>query len=276
LRDRLTLSRLLIIRRAVLLAVLLALVPSAAAQQPFNTDDAEVTPKGKWHFEFANELDELRPLNFPNRRQNTANFKFAYGIRENVEVGLDNQYLALFNDPNPNLPRTAVGFGDMDFSVKYKFHKEREGSRLPDLAATLNVEFPTGDSSKQLGTGLTDYVLNGIVQKSLTDKTKLRLNGGFVFAGNTLTGVVGVRTRGTIYTGGVSLVRGFTPKLQLGAELTGAETANFQLATNGQLQIQVGGNYELRKDFSFDFGVTNGFYATSPRVGGQLGFSINF
>ena len=254
----------------------LSLCGRSAGQQPFNTDDAEVTPKGKWHFEFADEYDELRAINFPNLRQNTANFKFAYGIRENVEVGLDNQLLGLFNGPDPNLPRTAVGFGDLDFSVKYKFHKEKEGSWLPDLAASFNVEFPTGDSSKQLGTGLTDYVLNAIAQKSLTNKTKLRLNGGFVFAGNTLTGVIGVHTRGTIYTGGVSIVKEFTPKLQLGAELTGAATANFQLATNGQLQVQVGGNYELRKDFTFDFGLTNGFYATSPRIGGMVGFSINF
>jgi hypothetical protein len=264
--------------RQFCLMLLVAASTCAVAQQPFNTDDAEVTPKSKWHFEFANEFDQLRASNFPNLRQNTANFKVAYGIHENVEVGLDDQYLGLFNAANPTLPTTALGFGDMDFSVKYKFHKEKEGwlPWLPDLAASVNVEFPTGDSSKQLGTGLTDYVLNGIAQKSLTDKTKLRLNGGFVFAGNTLTGVIGVNTRGTIYTGGVSLVKSFTPKLQLGAELTGAATANFQLATNGQLQVQVGGNYELRKDFNLDFGLTNGFYATSPRVGGMVGFSINF
>lgn len=248
----------------------------AEAQQPFNTDDAEVTPKGKLHLEAADEFDQLRQSNFPNIRQNTANFKFAYGIIENMEVGLDNQILALYNGVDPNLPRTALGFGDLDFSVKYKFRAEREGSRLPALAASLSFEFPTGDSSKQLGSGLTDYVINGIAQKSLSDKTKLRLNAGFVFAGNTLTGVVGVKTRGTIYTGGVSVVKVFTPRLQLGAELTGALTSNFQLASGGQLQVQVGGNYELKKDFTLDFGLSNGFYASSPRVGGQLGFSYNF
>jgi Putative MetA-pathway of phenol degradation len=253
-----------------------AICASATAQQPFNTDDAEVTPKGKWHFECSNEFDQLRKNNFPNLRQDTANFKFAYGLRENMEVGLDNQVLVLYNGPAPSVPLNALGLGDLDFSVKYKFHKEKEGSWLPDLAASLGVEFPTGDSSKQLGSGLTDYVINGIAQKTLTERTKLRLNAGFVAAGNTLTGVVGVRTRGTIYTSGVSVVRAFTPKLQLGAELTGALTSNFLLANGGQLQTQVGGNYELRKDFTLDFGVTTGFYATSPRVGAQLGFSINF
>jgi hypothetical protein len=259
-----------------LAALTFAICVSAAAQQPFITDDAEVTPKGKLHFECSNEFDQLRKSNFPNLRQNTANFKFAYGLRENMEVGLDNQILALYNGAAPNIPLTALGFGDLDFSVKYKFHKEKEGSWLPDLAASLGVEFPTGDSSKQLGSGLTDYVINGIAQKTLTQRIKLRLNGGFVAAGNTLTGVIGVRTRGTIYTGGLSVVRAFTPKLQLGAELTGALTSNFLLANGGQLQTQIGGNYELRKDFTLDFGLTNGFYATSPRVGAQLGFSINF
>ena len=103
----------------------LAMCACAAAQQPFNTDDAEVTPKGKLHFECSNEFDQLRQSNFPNKRQNTANFKFAYGIIENMEVGLDNQILSLYNGPDPNIPITALGFGDMDFSVKYKFHKEK-------------------------------------------------------------------------------------------------------------------------------------------------------
>ena len=256
--------------------LVLALCVTAFGQQPFNTDDAEVTPKGKLHLEGANEFDQLRKSNFPNLGQNTANFKFAYGIRENMEIGVDNQILALFNGIDSTVPRTALGFGDLDFSIKYKFHSEHEGSWLPSLAASASFEFPTGDSTKQLGSGLTDYVINGIAQKSLTDKTKLRLNAGFVIAGNTLTGVIGVQTRGTVYTGGVSFVKAFTPKLQLGAELTGALTSNFLLSSGGQLQTQVGGNYELRKNFTLDFGITNGFYATSPRVGGQIGFSYNF
>jgi hypothetical protein len=38
-----------------------------------------------------------------------------------------------------------AGGGDLDFHVKYNFLKEHEGSRLPALTATFNVELPTGN-----------------------------------------------------------------------------------------------------------------------------------
>ena len=78
-----------------------------------------------------------------------------------------------------------------------------------------------------------------------------------------------------MYTAGGSLVRQFTPKLQLGVELTGALTSQFQLG-KGQLQTLVGGNYLVRDSFSFDFAILGGKYAASPRAGVQLGVSIDF
>jgi hypothetical protein len=78
-----------------------------------------------------------------------------------------------------------------------------------------------------------------------------------------------------VLTGGGSLVKQFTPKLDLGVELTGAITSNLQLG-KGQLQTMVGGNYALSKKLTFDFGVVGGRYAASPRVGVQLGISVDF
>src|SRR5207244_11440218 len=145
----------------------------------------------------------------------------------------------------------------------------------PAMAASFAIEFPTGDESKQLGSGLRDYAINLILQKSLTEKIHLHLNGGYVLAGNTLTGVVGVRTSGSVYTGGASVTRDFTPKLKLGVELTGALTSNFDLG-RGQLQTQFGGNYQVMKKMSLDFGLISGFYASSPRIGPQIGISYDF
>jgi hypothetical protein len=257
------------------LAALLWIVPSIArGQQPFLTDDADVTPKGKFHFELSNEYDLLQRSAFPNLRQNTADFELDYGLFENVEVGIEAPIITIFNSRDTS-PRTVAGLGDTNLSLKYNFLKEREGSRRPALSVGLGVELPTGDTERQLGSGLADVALNGILQKSLTEKTKLRLNGGLVFAGNTTTGVVGIKTRGTVYTGGASVVRQFTPKLTFGAEVFGAFTSKFDLSL-GQLQFQAGGNYAVRENLSFDFGVTGGRFAASPRVGVQLGFSYDF
>jgi hypothetical protein len=245
------------------------------AQQPFNTDDADVTDYHKLHVEIGNEYDTLQRTSFPNLRQNTANIKFAYGMWKRVEIGLDEQLISIFNAPGQGLPRKAVGYGDVDLSVKYNFYQAREHSHLPALTISAAFELPTGDATRQLGSGLTDYAFNLISQSSLTERTKLRLNSGFVLAGNSQTGVIGIATRGTVYTGAVSLIRDFNPKLKLGVEMTGELTAKFDLA-RGQLQNQVGGNHHLTKSVSLDFGMTVGYYAASPRLGPQIGISVDF
>ncbi len=257
--------------------VLLLLLVGGAntnAQQPFVTDDADTTPKGKFHFEFSNEFDFLQRSSFPSLKQNTADFELDYGLLDGLELGVESPLLTIFNAAGTS-PKTVSGIGDTNISLKYNFLRERENSRLPATAIALNLELPTGDTKRQLGSGLADLYMNGILQKSVSKSTKLRLNGGILFSGNETTGVVGIKTRGTVFTAGGSLVRQFSPKLQLGMELTGAMTKDFQLG-KGQLQTMLGGNYQFAHNASFDFGLIGGKYAASPRVGVQLGISIDW
>jgi len=261
--------------RLVLIIACFAGMHAAFAQQPFNTDDADVTERHKWHLEIANEFDKLNPENVPNLRQNTFNFKFAYGAWKNVEIGFDNQVIYLENAPDPTVKPTAFGMGDADFSVKWRYHEEREGSWWPSLGASLGIEFPTGNEKKGLGSGLTDYALNFIIQKSVAKKTKVRVNNGVVFAGNTQTGAVGIKTRGTVYAAASSVVRDFNPRWKLGTEVYFATTSNFNLGRSA-LQLLSGGNYAIRDNVSLDFALTGGFLAGAPRVGAQTGFSFNW
>ena len=243
-----------------------------AAQLPFYTDDPAVTETGKWHFEFFNEFDVLQ-LQYPNVRQNTANYKLNYGLPFNLELDVDFPYLAIFTAVG--LPN-AVGGGDTNLGVKWEFHKESPGSRLPALGASLYVEFPTGDASRQLGSGLTDYWLNLIAQKSLPNKTRINGNIGYLFAGNTSTGALGIQaSRGHVYTGGLSILHDFTTRLTLGAEIYGGYTNNGNLGKS-QLQVLTGGQYLVRRGITFDFGVLGGKYVASPRIGVQIGISVDF
>lgn len=256
------------------LTFLLLFAATVHAQQPFVTDDADVTPKRKFHVEFSNEFDLLQKSAFPNLKQNTADFELDYGLFEHVELGVAAPLLTIFNAAGTS-PKTVTGIGDMNLSVKYNFLREREDSRLPAMTISVSFELPTGDTDRQLGSGLADFYINGVLQKSVSKKAKLRLNGGVLFSGNETTGVIGIKSRGTVFTAGGSLVKQFTPKLQLGMELTGAMTKDFQLG-KGQLQTLLGGNYQVRDSMSFDFGILAGKYAASPRVGVQLGISIDF
>lgn len=252
----------------------LCLTAQAYGQQPFYTDDADVTARRKFHFEFSNEFDILQRSAFPSLRQNTASFELNYGLFEGVELAIEAPLLTIFNARETS-PRKVMGIGDTNLAVKYNFHKERDDSRWPALTVNLNFEIPTGDVDRQLGSGLADVWLNFIAQKSLTDRTTLRINQGILFSGNTATGVIGLKTRGAVYTAGASLVRKLTPRLQLGAEVTGAVAQKSDLG-KGQLQFLAGSNYELKPGLTFDFGVLGGRLPASPRVGVQLGIAVDF
>lgn len=257
-----------------LLALLFFLSVPAASQQPFVTDDTDVTAKGRFHLEFSNEFDWLPRESLPALKQNTADIELNYGLFERLEIGIAAPFLTIINQAGTD-PRSVTGIGDLNVSLKYNLLRERESSRLPALAIAFNLELPTGNKDRQLGSGLADFYVNGILQKSLTSRTKLRFNGGVLFSGNETTGALGIKSRGTVLTGGSSLVRQFSPKLQLGVELTGAMSKDLVLGKR-QLQTLLGGNYQISQNVSFDFAVLGGKYVASPRVGVQLGFSVDF
>jgi hypothetical protein len=262
-------GRLLI--RVLLLSCLVCIGARLHAQLPFYTDDAGVTEPGKGHLEFFNEYDGLQ-LQDPNETQNTANFKFNYGLPHSFEVDVDFPYLSIYRTKG-NAP--SHGFGDTNLGIKKTFLNESANSRLPALAASFYIEFPTGDPSEQLGSGLHDYWLNLIAQKSLSATTRITGNAGYLFAGNTSTGVIGTTTRGHVFPGGLSLQHDFLPSLTLGLEIFGAYAANANLARS-QLQAMAGGHYTLRKGLNFCFGLLGGKYVASPRIGGQIGFAMDF
>lgn len=246
----------------------------AYGQIPFYTDDADTTEKGKFHFEFFNEYDWLQKSSLPGKRQNTTNFTLNYGLTDRIELGINAPVLKIINSQE-SLLGSPMGIGDTQLGVKVRLRDEREGSRLPAMSVVFYVEVPTGSPKKQTGSGLIDYWLYGVLQKSLTKRTTARLNGGILFAGNSSTGLIGIEAnRGQVFTGNGSLVRDFTPKLQLGVELFGGVTNNFNLS-RGQLEAQIGGAYALRDNFAFTFGVLGGRFAASPRIGVHVGFAYD-
>lgn len=265
LRQRFALS-------AFILALFSAPLP---AQLPFYTDDPAVTKRGSFHFEFFDEFDVLQQPQYPNLRQNTVNYKLNYGLPCNLEIDVDSPYLSIFRALGSS-PQASIGVGDTNLGLKWNFQKEASGSRVPAMSVSLYVEFPTGDTSQQLGSGEIDYWLNFIAQTHLSDKNRLTANLGVVFAGDTSTGDLGIHTaRGRVYTGGISLLRDVNAKWTLGAEVYGGFTNNPGLSRS-QFQILAGGMYALRNGLTLNFGLLGGKFIASPRIGVQIGFSVDF
>ena len=222
---------------------------SLHAQLPFYTDDPAVTERGKFHFEFFNEYDALQHQ-YPNLRQNTANYRFNYGLPHNLEFDVDFPYLGIYRETDG-----SAGVGDTNLGVKWNFHKSSSGSRFPALGASFYVEFPTGNEKQQLGSGLIDYWLNLCVQEPLSEKTRVNVNLGYLFAGNTSTGAVGISTtRGHVYTGGVSLLHDLNARLTVGGELYGGYDSNSALGRK-QLQGMLGAQYAIHRGVTFDLGL---------------------
>ena len=263
----------ILLRHLLLLFCSLWQVMPLVAQLPFYTDDSEVADQGTLHFEFFNEYDGLQSSQYPNLRQNTVNGKVNYGLPHGLEIDLDAPYLSIYRAAGTP---SSTGAGDTDMGLKWRFRKAAPGARLPALAASLYVEFPTGNVREELGSGLRDYWLNSIAQEYLTDKTRLTANLGFLFAGNTSTGVVGIQTtRGHVWTGGLSLLHDLNPKLTLGGEVYGGIADTSGLG-HDQLQFLAGGQYALTSRLSLAFGLLGGRYEASPHVGGQFGLAIDF
>lgn len=263
--------------RTVWLVLIIAFLSPAAthAQLPFYTDDADTTSKNKFHIELSNEHDWLQKSSFPGKRQNTTVFTLNYGLTDHIELGINAPLIKIFNDRSSMLGNPS-GIGDTQFGVKVRVLDERDGSKRPAAAIVFYAEAPTGSTRKQIGSGLPDYWLYGVLQKAFTKKTTGRLNGGILFAGNDSTGLVGIQSaRGQVFTGSGSLVRNVTPHLSLGAELFGAVTSNFALS-RGQLEGQFGGGYTVSDKLEITFGVLGGRYSASPRFGLQVGFAYDF
>ncbi|HEU5458684.1 MAG TPA: hypothetical protein VFU68_08700 [Terracidiphilus sp.] len=258
----------------VLLAIVCALSSAGLlrAQMPFYTDNADVTDAGTLHFETFDEYDGLQSAQYPDLRQNTYNYKFNYGLPHGLELDFDAPFLSIYRAPGT---AASNGPGDTDLGVKWNFRKAARPRSAPALSASFYVEFPTGDEQEQLGSGLKDYWLNTIAEEPLSEKTRINANFGFLFAGNTSTGVLGVQTtHGHVYTGGLSLAHDMNARMTLGAEVYGAAADNKGLGKD-QIQGLAGGWYQLTERMAVTFALLGGSHIASPRVGGQVGFEID-
>jgi hypothetical protein len=255
------------------LAWLLWLACSAArAQMPFYTDDTEVTDVGTLHLEIFDEIDALQSAQYPDLRQNTFNVKLNTGLPYRLEIDLDAPYLAISRAADS---KSSRGIGDTDFGLKWKIREATPDSHLPAVATSFYIEVPTGDERQALGSGLTDYALNFMVQEPISEHTRFNLNLGILFAGNTSTGAVGTQTtRGQVLTGGLSMIHDVNERLFLGGEVYGAITDDTGL-DRSQLQFLIGGGYNVLSNVTICFALLGGKYAASPSVGGQIGFAID-
>lgn len=254
-----------------LLLLAVAVCLPLAAQQPFYTDDADVTPRHRFHMEISNQQSWLQRSALPATRQNTTVIQLNYGLTSNFEIGMDGPLIFLSQQQAP----LTYGKGDFNITFKLRIRAEEPHFHRPGLTLSCAIETPTGSVRKQLGSGIADYGCNSVVQL-LAGPYTVRLNHGMVFSGNTLTGLIGLRAKGFVYVGGGSVTRDITDRLLLGVELNGSAARRGTDLGKSTLQAQIGGKFAIHESLTLDFGVLKGWFSGTPRSGVQIGISKDF
>lgn len=180
--------------------VLIAVPCVAVAGPPFKTDDPDTLGYGCWEFDFAAQY-------FHDRNGNSAtlpHLEANYGFAPNWMI----HAVAPFQYVKPEGQPSQYGYGDKEVGIKYRFIEET--ASRPQVATFPLLEIPTGDASRGLGDGKTQFFLPLWLQKSWGPWTTYG-GGGYHFTS-------GEGSRDWWFFGW-QLQREITKKLAVGAEV---------------------------------------------------------
>lgn len=238
------------------LALAAGAAASARAQAPFATDDAGTTPARRLHFEVFAVGSDLPDADHPASAQRTLVTSLALGLSGSVEVGLDWPWIGIRSDGAADV----AGGGDLNLYAKWRWLEA--AGRRPALALVGAVELPSGDQGKGLGSGERDETLNAVAEWRGVGGLDLRANLGVVFAGNSLTGKVGLATDSHIGTAGFS-VTAERERHAAGVELTGA-FGRLAGERTREIRLQTGLRWTLGPRSALGAAVQRGWYAAPP------------
>jgi hypothetical protein len=142
--------------RGIIFIVLASLASAAWAGPPFETDDPEPTDFSHWEVYLGTTA-----LSIQRDFSGTAPFlSVNYGGFPDTQLSITQQISFNF----PGADGDYWGYGDTLAGVKYRFLHESAG--VPQAAIFPQVNFPTGDSAKGLGSGQVQFLLPLWLQKS--------------------------------------------------------------------------------------------------------------
>ena len=219
------------VSKILLLAVCLNLVPALRtfAGPPFLTDDPDPTDYQHYEAYFFTTGDHAG--NSYNINGPAA--ELDYGAFPDTQLTFD---IGMATATGGGMP-SASGFGDVAFSVKYRFLHETNG--WPELAVFPGLTLPSGDANRDLGNGRPTYHLPLWAQKSFVSWTVDA--GGGVF----LNPAPGERD---YPYGGLLLQRDCGKHLSLGGELFAqGQDAD---GDHGYAALNFGGSYHFSDHFS--------------------------
>ncbi|MDE1901118.1 MAG: transporter [Alphaproteobacteria bacterium] len=220
------------------LSLLVIAVP-AYAGPPFVTDDPETVDYRHVEIDAFTEGTQSN-----NALTGTAaGLDANYGLYPNVQLSLITPLV--FNAVDEKTP--AYGYGDTQFAVKYRFVNEDEDNGGWQVAIYPQVNIPTGNANRSLGTGQVAEFLPVYVEK---DFDPWQIYGGSGYWNNP-----GIGNRNYWFFGGV-VQRKITDYLTLGGEFF-HQTANTIVGRDSS-GMNIGGTYDFNENYHLLFSTGSG------------------
>lgn len=228
-----------------LLCSALAIGNPAWAGPPFRTDDPEPVAYRHWEiygFSAATHLHGDTAGILPGVEIN-------YGAAPNLQLHIVAPLA--FDKPSGN--GMQYGRGDTEFGIKYRFIQEDEEGWRPQVGIFPQIEAPTGDADRNLGTGHTRQFLPVWLQKSFGDWTTYG-GGGYWFN-------PGAPNKNYWFYGWL-LQRKITNNLILGGEIF-HQTAG-TIEDKDSTGFNLGGIYDLTENYHLLFSAGRGMQNANP------------
>jgi hypothetical protein len=144
------------IRKTLLAIGVVAAVTLTRAGPPFVTDDPEPVEYQHWEVYLGSQYEHSG-----NGAGGTLpHVEVNYGVIPNLQLHL----IAPVSFDAPSGASSQFGYGDTELGAKYRFLEEADGR--PQVGVFPQVELPTGDSARGLGSGHTQIFLPVWLQKS--------------------------------------------------------------------------------------------------------------
>ncbi len=227
------------------------------AGRPLSTDDSGTVDKGSFEVEYG--------IEYVNGTDNETNLSLVItrGLCDNLDLGVEIPYAFI----DSKTASDSDGFSDINISTKLNLIKDKKV--MPDVSLSFACKTDSGNDSKNLGTGKSDYSLNGIFSK-VFESFAIHFNTGYSFKEDFKD-----EDNEDVFTYGLALEYALGEKANLVAEVTG-ETALARQFNDNSCSALCGVNYSLKDNVTLDFGLGTEISKADPDFKVTSGITVGF
>lgn len=218
----------------------LFITPALYAAHPLITEDTATQGQGNFQFELTNEHSVTHEGGF-DRTTVLTNGVLTYGATDAADVILTVPYLRLGASALVGTPAES-GITDAGLDLKWRFYKKN----LVSFALKPGLTFPTGDETRNLGTGRVTWSAY-LTASYHPGPWNLLLHLGHLHHNNSFN------ERRDIWHGSAALVRQLGDSFQLVVD-TGIDTNTDRSARSNPTFLITGLIWSVRKNLDLDLG----------------------